>query len=163
CAVQEDAHALALTSYQGGHNEYFTYIRKLLDERGYSHVRIFGGGGGVILPSEIEALHQAGVTRIYSPDDGRSLGLQAMINDLLQRSDFDLTAMKPKSLGGLQPKDHALLARLITLAENASGPNPFQAEIDALTKTSKSPVLGITGTGGAGKSSLIDEFVRRFT
>jgi methylmalonyl-CoA mutase len=72
CAIQEDAHALALTSYQGGHNEYFTYIRKLLDERGYQHVRIFGGGGGVILPSEIETLHKAGITRIYSPDDGRA-------------------------------------------------------------------------------------------
>jgi methylmalonyl-CoA mutase len=169
CAIQEDAHALALTSYQGGHVEYFTYIRKLLDERGYSHVRIFGGGGGVILPAEIKELHNAGITRIYSPDDGRSLGLQGMINDLLAQSDFDLTAMKPKTLSGFKASDHALLGRLITLAENAevtqgvTKADPFHAEIEKLAQASASPVLGITGTGGAGKSSLIDEFVRRFT
>jgi methylmalonyl-CoA mutase len=163
CAIQEDAHALALTSYQGGHNEYFTYIRKLLDERGYSHVKIFGGGGGVILPAEIEALHQAGITRIYSPDDGRSLGLQGMINDLMLRSDFDLTAMKPKNLADLKGSNHALLARLITLAENGALTEKEHTEINQLAQKNGSPVLGITGTGGAGKSSLIDEFVRRFT
>jgi methylmalonyl-CoA mutase len=165
CAIQEDAHALALTSYQGGHVEYFTYIRKLLDERGYSHVRIFGGGGGVILPSEIEELHKAGITRIYSPDDGRSLGLQGMINDLLEQSDFDLTAMKPKALSGFKASDHATLARLITLVENGvlKNTDPVHIEIDRLAAASSAPVLGITGTGGAGKSSLIDEFVRRFT
>lgn len=165
CAIQEDAHALALTSYQGGHNEYFAYIRQLLDQRGYSHVRIFGGGGGVILPSEIEELHRAGITRIYSPDDGRALGLQGMINDLLERSDFDLSSMKPKGIVNLQATNHELIARLITLAENAegAGKEEFKPEIDRLAKASKAPVLGITGTGGAGKSSLIDEFVRRFT
>jgi methylmalonyl-CoA mutase len=165
CAIQEDAHALALTSYQGGHVEYFTYIRKLLDERGYKHVRIFGGGGGVILPSEIEALHQAGITRIYSPDDGRSLGLQGMINHLLEQSDFDLTAMKPKALSNIKASDHEMLARLITLAENGAEKesDPLLTEIKKLAEKSTSPVLGITGTGGAGKSSLIDEFVRRFT
>jgi methylmalonyl-CoA mutase len=163
CAIQEDAHALALTSYQGGHVEYFTYIRKLLDERGYSHVRLFGGGGGVILPSEIEALHKAGVTRIYSPDDGRALGLQGMINDLLEKSDFDLAAMKPQSLEGLKKHDPGVLGRLITLAESSSSGFAFQPEIEKLAAASHSPVLGITGTGGAGKSSLIDEFVRRFT
>lgn len=162
CAIQEDAHALALTSYQGGHIEYFKYIRKLLNDRGYSHVRIFGGGGGVILPAEIEELHQAGITRIYSPDDGRAMGLQGMINDLLERSDFDLSAMKPKGLEKLSASNHELLARLITLAEN-SPDGEFHTEIEKLAKASKAPVLGITGTGGAGKSSLIDEFVRRFT
>jgi methylmalonyl-CoA mutase len=168
CAIQEDAHALALTSYQGGHVEYFTYIRKLLDERGYKHVRIFGGGGGVILPDEIEALHKAGITRIYSPDDGRSLGLQGMINDLLEKADFDLTVLntpKSKDLSGLSGSQPALLARLITLVENGAitEKDPLRVSLDELAAKSTSPVLGITGTGGAGKSSLIDEFVRRFT
>jgi methylmalonyl-CoA mutase len=165
CAIQEDAHALALTSYQGGHLEYFKYIRELLDERGYSHVRIFGGGGGVILPAEIETLHQAGITRIYSPDDGRAMGLQGMINDLLERADFDLTAKKPENLDGYAATNHGLIARLITLAENSaeSEAGSFHGEIERRSKKFHPPVLGITGTGGAGKSSLIDEFVRRFT
>lgn len=165
CAIQEDAHALALTSYQGGHVEYFTYIRKLLNDRGYSHVRIFGGGGGVILPAEIELLQKNGITRIYSPDDGRSMGLQGMINDLLEKSDFDLTAMKPKTAAKLNSGEHPLIARLITCLENEalSEKDGIQAEIEALSLKSHTPILGITGTGGAGKSSLIDEFVRRFT
>ena len=168
CAIQEDAHALALTSYQGGHVEYFKYIRELLDARGYQHVKIFGGGGGVILPEESDTLHRAGITRIYSPDDGRKLGLQGMINDLLQKSDFDLTALQPvKSVGAeaLNPTAHPLIGRLITVAENveAGSKRPaYFAEIEARAQTSASPVIGITGTGGAGKSSLIDEFVRRF-
>src|ERR1700752_1034517 len=89
CAIQEDANAIAITSYQGGHVEYFKYMYDLLKERGCSHIKIFGGGGGVILPTEIAELEKYGITRIYSPDDGRSMGLQGMINDLLQKSDYD--------------------------------------------------------------------------
>jgi methylmalonyl-CoA mutase len=163
CAIQEDANAIALTSYQGGHNEYFKYMFDLLKERGCAHIKLFGGGGGVILPEEIEALHQYGITRIYSPDDGRALGLQGMINDLIQKSDYATGFNLNGEVKSIATKNHYAIARLISCAEN--NPEEFQKyypEILTANKQSKSPVLGITGTGGAGKSSLVDELVRRF-
>lgn len=162
-AIQEDVNAIALTSYQGGHNEYFKYMYDLLNEKGAGHIKIFGGGGGVILPSEIKELMDYGITRIYSPDDGRELGLQGMINDLVQQSDFaigDKLDVKVEDLAKKNPKD---LARVISSAENF--PEVAKDTLDQIhnkNKTSKTPVLGITGTGGAGKSSLVDELVRRF-
>jgi methylmalonyl-CoA mutase len=162
-AIQEDANAIAMTSYQGGHNEYFKYMRDLLCERGASHIKIFGGGGGVILPSEIADLHRCGITRIYSPDDGRAMGLQGMINDLVQQSDSSTPAL-PEGEGveqQLKDKDVNTIARLISLAENR--PVEFhQLFVAPLSGAGGAPVLGITGTGGAGKSSLVDELVRRF-
>ena len=165
CAVQEDANAIAMTSYQGGHNEYFRYMFDLLKKRGAEHIKIFGGGGGVILPEEIKALMDYGVERIYSPDDGRELGLQGMINDLVMRCDTavpDLKLSKGKNLEGqLEAKDVNTIARLISLAENKH--ELFEKHQDTIEKnTIAIPVLGITGTGGAGKSSLVDELVRRF-
>ncbi|HTA62380.1 MAG TPA: cobalamin B12-binding domain-containing protein, partial [Bacteroidia bacterium] len=118
CAIQEDANAIAITSYQGGHVEYFKYMYDLLKERGCSHIKIFGGGGGVILPTEIEELHKYGITRIYSPDDGRSLGLQGMINDLLQQSDYDPSIKLNGEVAHLKERDHKSIARLISAAEN---------------------------------------------
>lgn len=165
CAIQEDAQAIAVTSYQGGHVEYFKYMRDLLLERGAGHIKIFGGGGGTILPEEIEELHKYGVTRIYSPEDGRRMGLQGMINDLLKQSDYDTAAagngVAPETI--LQRRPGAL-ARTITLLEN----HPDRAEkvIASLNGSAQAtrtiPIIGITGTGGAGKSSLTDELVRRF-
>jgi len=162
-AIQEDVNAIALTSYQGGHNEYFKYMYDLLNEKDAGHIKIFGGGGGVILPSEIKELMDYGITRIYSPDDGRELGLQGMINDLVKQSDFaigDKLDVKVEDLAKKNPKD---LARVISSAENF--PEVAKDTLDQIhnkNKTSKTPVLGITGTGGAGKSSLVDELVRRF-
>ena len=165
CAVEEDANAIAMTSYQGGHNEYFRYMFDLLKEKNAEHIKIFGGGGGVILPHEIEALMEYGITRIYSPDDGRELGLQGMINDLVSQSDFPVPALvlpKGKSLENLlKTKDVNTIARLISLAENR--PEDFREHFNKIkNKNSGVPVLGITGTGGSGKSSLVDELVRRF-
>ncbi|UII75103.1 methylmalonyl-CoA mutase family protein [Flagellimonas sp. HMM57] len=165
CAVQEDANAIAMTSYQGGHNEYFRYMFDLLKERDAGHIKIFGGGGGVILPEEIKALMDYGVERIYSPDDGRELGLQGMINDLVMRCDTDvpdLKLSKDKNLEELlRAKDVNTIARLISLAENKH--ELYENHQSIIEKNSKAiPVLGITGTGGAGKSSLVDELVRRF-
>lgn len=163
CAIQEDVQAIALTSYQGGHMEYFKYMHDLLKERGCGHIKIFGGGGGVILPSEIEELHRYGITRIYSPDDGRSLGLQGMINDLLRQSDFSTVAHLNGELKEVVKKEPRAIARLITCAEN--NPDEFtryQKELETSIQKQTVPVLGITGTGGAGKSSLVDELVRRF-
>jgi len=163
CAIQEDANAIAITSYQGGHNEYFKYMFDLLKERGCGHIKIFGGGGGTILPSEIEDLHNYGIARIYHPDDGRSLGLQGMINDVLKQSDYPTgTNIKDES-NFLKEQEHKSIARLISAAENFNEDNKLVLEaIRNEAKTSKTPVIGITGTGGAGKSSLVDELVRRF-
>ena len=159
CAIEEDAQGIAITSYQGGHVEFFQYMKDLLDQNGCGHIKIFGGGGGTILPEEIRLLHQYGITRIYSPDDGRHMGLEGMIEDLIKHCDFALPAKanlsKPMSMD--QAKDIRKIARQISNAENAvpSG--------DILEQTDKKiPVLGITGTGGAGKSSVTDEMVRRF-
>ncbi|WP_299606498.1 methylmalonyl-CoA mutase family protein [uncultured Aquimarina sp.] len=163
CAIQEDANAIAMTSYQGGHNEYFKYMYDLLKEKGASHIKIFGGGGGVILPEEIKDLMEYGITRIYSPDDGRELGLQGMINDLVQQSDFPIGDSLNGEAEHLVDKEIGAIARVISSAENF--PEIAKETLDQIhekNKTSKTPVLGITGTGGAGKSSLVDELVRRF-
>jgi isobutyryl-CoA mutase len=165
CAIQEDANAIAITSYQGGHMEYFKYMYDLLKERGCGHIKIFGGGGGVILPDEIEELHNYGITRIYSPDDGRSLGLQGMIDDLLKQSDYPLGNQVNGQAGYLIEKDAKSIARLISAAENYHDLPETQGMLKKVAEdaaASKVPVLGITGTGGAGKSSLVDEIVRRF-
>lgn len=162
-AIQEDANAIAMTSYQGGHMEYFKYMYDLLKENGSGHIRIFGGGGGVILPHEIDELMKYGITRIYSPDDGRSLGLQGMINDLVQQSDYPTGVEIHNEPELLKEKNSGAIARLISAAENF--PEKHRAVLDEIKKSaadSKVPVLGITGTGGAGKSSLVDELVRRF-
>lgn len=162
CAVQEDVQSIAITSYQGGHVEYFKYMYDLLHAKGAGHIKLFGGGGGTILPSEIEELHAYGITRIYSPDDGRALGLQGMINDVIQQSDY----ATPVSFGDefaaeVRKKNPLALAQAITLVEN--DPERSEQLIAALGTADKViPVLGITGTGGAGKSSLTDELVRRF-
>jgi len=162
-AIQEDANAIAMTSYQGGHNEYFKYMYDLLKEKGAGHIKIFGGGGGVILPSEISELHEYGITRIYSPDDGRSLGLQGMINDLVQRSDYPIGDSLNGEINQLEEKNPTAIARIISSAENyPEVAKETLATIHHTNKDSKTPVLGITGTGGAGKSSLVDELVRRF-
>ncbi|OBY61837.1 methylmalonyl-CoA mutase family protein [Polaribacter vadi] len=185
CAIQEDVNAIAITSYQGGHMEYFKYMFDLLKERGAGHIKIFGGGGGVILPEEIKELMEYGITRIYAPDDGRAMGLQGMINDLVQTSE---TASLNPSKGGkhstgivcnedaswllelgdekvlqnLKNKEVTTIARLISLAENNH--EAFAKIFSPLGKLkgASCPVLGITGTGGSGKSSLVDELVRRF-
>jgi methylmalonyl-CoA mutase len=162
CAIQEDAQAVAITSYQGGHMEFFKYMYDLFKENGVGHIKIFGGGGGVILPEEAAELHAYGITRIYSPDDGRSMGLQGMINDLLQQSDYPTgNGVKP-DLEKIKKRDFVHISHVISAVENF----PESIE-DFLTKihddcSHDTPVLGITGTGGSGKSSLIDEIVRRF-
>lgn len=164
CAVQEDANAIALTSYQGGHNEYFKYIYDLLKEKNASHIKIFGGGGGVILPEEIKDLMDYGVTRIYSPDDGRELGLQGMIDDLVQKSDYATGEnISVADLDKISFEDSKSIAEVISAVENFSETKPdLVKEIDERAKGSTIPIIGITGTGGAGKSSLTDELVRRF-
>ncbi|XMO85480.1 methylmalonyl-CoA mutase family protein [Algibacter sp. AS12] len=162
-AIQEDVNAICLTSYQGGHNEYFKYMYDLLKEKGAEHIKIFGGGGGVILPSEIKALMEYGISRIYSPDDGREMGLQGMINDLVELSDFAIGDKINVDVKNLKNKDSKDIARVISSAENFPEiAKDILDTIHAKNKTSKTPVLGITGTGGAGKSSLVDELVRRF-
>jgi isobutyryl-CoA mutase len=163
CAIQEDAQAIAMTSYQGGHTEYFKYMHDLLKEKGAPHIKIFGGGGGTILPSEIEELQAYGITRIYHPDDGRSMGLQGMINDLIQKCDFPVGQNVQAQVDQLKVKFVPAIARVISAAENfGEESKDILAQVHELAETTSVPVLGITGTGGAGKSSLVDELVRRF-
>jgi len=163
CAIQEDAQAVAITSYQGGHIEFFKYMYDLFRERNSGHIRIFGGGGGVILPHEVEELHAYGITRIYSPDDGRSLGLQGMINDLLRISDFPRGHKVKPAVEDIRKKDQNAIAELISGVENYHEEvKGVMAKVVAAAEKNQVPVLGITGTGGSGKSSLVDEFVRRF-
>ena len=163
CAIQEDAHAIAMTSYQGGHIEYFKFMSDLLKEKGAPHIKIFGGGGGTILPAEIKELMDYGITKIYHPDDGRKLGLQGMINDLIKQCDFALGDKLTNEFSEVKNQVIPAIARVISAAENfpALYLNEIN-EIKKIAKDSKIPVLGITGTGGAGKSSLVDELVRRF-
>jgi methylmalonyl-CoA mutase len=166
CALQEDAHGIAISSYQGGHVEFFKYMIDLLRERNGGHIKVFGGGGGVIVPAEIAELHDYGVTRIFSPEDGQRLGLQGMINEIVAACDTDLATRVPSSVASLREgsrheRTHAL-ARLITALENGVVPEQVRADIHAAAAQSTAPALGITGTGGAGKSSLTDEIVRRF-
>ncbi len=157
CAIEEDVQGIAITSYQGGHVEFFKYMKDLLVQNGCAHIKIFGGGGGTILPEEIDELHNYGITKIYSPDDGRHLGLEKMIEEVIQQCDFPLNEKDnytaPMTLG--EVKDVRSIARKITNAEN--GINEPTKKIESII-----PVLGITGTGGAGKSSVTDEIVRRF-
>lgn len=164
CAIQEDANAIAMTSYQGGHVEYFKFMYDLLKQKGCDHIRIFGGGGGTILPEEIEELHAYGITRIYHPDDGRAMGLQGMINDMLEKCDFPTGQNLNGEVKHLAEKDYKSIARLISAAENnpEQFKNYFDQHVAPLKAKVATPVLGITGTGGAGKSSLVDELVRRF-
>ncbi len=162
CAIQEDVQAVAVTSYQGGHMEFFTYMHDLLGERGAGHIRIFGGGGGTILPSEIEELHRYGITRVYSPDDGRAMGLQGMINDVLEKSDFEtpLTFTPDELRHAVLDRDDRAIAQAISALE--CGRQLLDWQRLARERAHPTCVLGITGTGGAGKSSLTDEIVRRF-
>ncbi len=160
CAIEEDVQGIAITSYQGGHVEFFKYMKDLLEQSGCGHIKIFGGGGGTILPSEIEELHNYGITKIYSPDDGRKMGLEGMIEDVVRSCDFALNGNGDynTAMGLGEVKDVRKVARQITNVENGG------KIIDDRQKITdrKIPVLGITGTGGAGKSSVTDEIVRRF-
>ncbi|HHG84656.1 MAG TPA: hypothetical protein ENJ82_07895, partial [Bacteroidetes bacterium] len=165
CAIQEDVQGIAITSYQGGHVEFFKYMHDLLKERGAGHIKIFGGGGGTILPEEIAELHEYGINRIYSPDDGREMGLQGMINDVIKHCDYsNSNSIHPESVANLPKKNAALVGRVITIVENdPETGKAFMQEVEKLQpKDRVIPILGITGTGGAGKSSLTDELVRRF-
>ena len=163
-ALQEDAHGICITSYQGGHIEFFKYVVDLLRQNGGENIKVYGGGGGVIVGSEIKELMAYGVTRIYSPEDGATMGLQGMINHLLETSDADLTKAAPKAAKvqeTLASGDRRELARIITALENSSYPENVGVELIEKAKDLPVPVLGITGTGGAGKSSLTDELILR--
>jgi methylmalonyl-CoA mutase len=163
CAIQEDAQAIAMTSYQGGHMEYFKFMHDLLIEKGAPQIKIFGGGGGTILPSEIEELEAYGIERLYHPDHGRSMGLQGMINDLVQRSDFPVGQNIQADVSKIKEKNVPVIARFISAAENFSDESiDILKQVQEMAKAVSVPVLGITGTGGSGKSSLVDELVRRF-
>ena len=163
-ALQEDVQGIAVSSYQGGHVEYFKYMVDLLRERGGAHIKVFGGGGGVIVPSEIRELQDYGVARIYSPEDGQRMGLQGMIGEMVMRCDEDLSSHAPTELAALQGHGDAAwraLAQTITALENGSADPDFKTALADAAKAATTPVLGITGTGGAGKSSLTDELIRR--
>jgi methylmalonyl-CoA mutase len=164
-AIQEDVQGIAVSSYQGGHMEFFKFMRDLLVEKSAGHVQIFGGGGGVILPDEIKELEEYGICKIFSPEDGRLMGLQGMINYKLERCDFPTPNQLSRDLERLPQHDPQAVARLITAAEQLvikpeEKLQSVQQQIRELA--AQVPVLGITGTGGAGKSSLTDELVRRF-
>ncbi len=162
-ALQEDVHGIAVSSYQGGHVEYFKYMVDMLRERDGENIRVFGGGGGVIVPSEARELHDYGVTRIYSPEDGQKLGLTGMIEDMLALADADLSKSVPKGLDAVASGDFRALAKFITGIEAKSLDNDTREQLRVLAAAkSATPVIGVTGTGGAGKSSLTDEIVRRF-
>ncbi|MCB1888829.1 MAG: cobalamin-dependent protein, partial [Rhodocyclaceae bacterium] len=164
-ALQEDVQGIAITSYQGGHVEFFKYMIDLLKAHGGENIKVFGGGGGVIVPAEIEDLHAYGVTRIYSPEDGATMGLQGMINDVVEQSDYDLAPLAPKgkeAVKALRGGDRRALARIITALENGVYDDAARKAILDAAADIAVPTLGITGTGGAGKSSLTDELVRRF-
>jgi isobutyryl-CoA mutase len=160
-AIQEDVNGIAVTSYQGGHIEFFKYMVDLLREAGADEIKVFGGGGGVILPNEMAELHAYGVTRLYSPEDGQAMGLQGMINDVVCRSDFDVASRLPDNPMTLTAGDRRALARIITALENDACPLAVRAMVSAAARRPV-PILGITGTGGSGKSSLVDELIRRF-
>lgn len=165
CAIQEDANAIAMTSYQGGHVEYLKYMYDLLKEQGAGNIKIFAGGGGVILPDEIKELQDYGIAKIYSPDDGRAMGLDGMIQDLMTKSDYVIQSDWQHDLDTIEHKNSKSIARLISAAENYNDQTEVQKvfqKITQLANNSTTPVLGITGTGGSGKSSTIDEIVRRF-
>ena len=164
-AMEEDAHAVAVTSYQGGHMEFFAYLRALLTERGMGQVRVFGGGGGTILPAEGRELESLGITRVYSPDDGRTMGLSGMVADMLARCDFEVGVLEDpeETLAGLERGEKRAVARLISAAENYGDKYPdVLEEVSRRAAERPVPVVGITGTGGSGKSSLTDEMLRRF-
>jgi len=162
-AIEEDVQGIAITSYQGGHNEFFKFIYDLLQANGGEHIKIFGGGGGTILPEEIKDLEAYGITKLYSPDDGRELGLQGMINDLVQQCDFPIGIKLDYALNDLNTEKLHVISRYITAIENyPENHEKARKEIELKADQVKTPVLGITGTGGAGKSSLTDELVRRF-
>jgi len=163
-ALQEDAQGIAISSYQGGHVEYFKYMVDLLKARGGAHIQVFGGGGGVIVPAEIAELQGYGVSRIYSPEDGQRMGLAGMIGEMVMRCDHELSVHAPQALPAIQGRTEAhwrALAQLITALENGKVSDTLKAELHAQARQAPTPVLGITGTGGAGKSSLTDELIRR--
>ncbi len=163
-ALQEDVQGIAVSSYQGGHVEYFKYMVDLLRERGGAHIQVFGGGGGVIVPAEIRELQAYGVARIYSPEDGQRMGLAGMIGEMVMRCDQDLSAHAPQKLDAIQGHGEMAwraLAQLLTALENGAADAGLMAQVKADAARRQVPVLGITGTGGAGKSSLTDELIRR--
>ena len=160
-ALQEDVQAIAVSSYQGGHVEYFKYMVELLRQRGGSQVKVFGGGGGVIVPAEIQELQASGVSRIYSPEDGQRMGLAGMIGEMLMMSDCDLSQHAPQQISAIRGRGaRRALAQLITALEGDKVAPALRAELDDAAKRVRTPVVGITGTGGAGKSSLTDELIR---
>jgi len=163
-ALQEDAQGIAISSYQGGHVEYFKYMVDLLKSRGGAHIQVFGGGGGVIVPSEISELQGYGVARIYSPEDGQRMGLAGMIGEMVMRCDHDLSVHAPQALAAIQgpgESQRRALAQLITALENGKASDELKSALHEAAKSVRTPVVGITGTGGAGKSSLTDELIRR--
>ncbi|WIX78364.1 methylmalonyl-CoA mutase family protein [Amycolatopsis carbonis] len=161
-AITEDVQGIAISAYQGGHVEYFSYLVELLRERGAGHIKVFGGGGGVIVREEIDLLHSRGVARIFSPEDGYEMGLPGMINSMIKACDVDLSAQPPVSVDKLLSGDVPALARVITQLQREKLPEEWLAAITEAAEKRHVPVLGITGTGGSGKSSLTDELIRRF-